>query len=197
MRALFRLTTYLLALFLALLAIWAAGYVWFIVSAATMQPQYPEQTTDAVLVLTGGQNRVNAGLDLLAGGKAPRLFISGVNPKVTEEDLMTLWRPDRDEDPCCVELGYQAEDTHGNAVEARSWIEREEIKSVRLVTSNYHMLRSVMLLRHELPLVEVLRHPVRSPSAEPGTTPFWAVTFKEYNKLLLTWLHLNVLNRAQ
>ena len=57
---------------------WALGFVSF---ASTLPQEPPDEsiTTDAIVVFTGGSLRLEAGLQLLAAGKARKLFISGVH----------------------------------------------------------------------------------------------------------------------
>jgi uncharacterized SAM-binding protein YcdF (DUF218 family) len=61
---------------------------------------------------------------------------------------------------CCVTLGYEAESTAGNAEESAEWLHRNGAASVRLVTANYHMLRSLVEFRRLIPDVEVVANPV-------------------------------------
>jgi uncharacterized SAM-binding protein YcdF (DUF218 family) len=115
---------------------------------------------DAIIVLTGGQSRLEAAFTLLASHKAERLLISGVHPDATESALARVTGIDRALFDCCVEIGYQAKDTVGNAAEAETWLKKNGFHSVILVTNNYHMPRSVLELRRIDPLVRILPYPV-------------------------------------
>lgn len=190
-----RLFAYCLTAFLTLTLLWALGWMWFAASVVSMKPQEETRKVDAVIVLTGGDKRVNTGLDLIADGKADHLFISGVNAKVKPQELTALWPGDNDIVLSKITLGYIAGDTAGNAVESQDWIRKNNIKSIRLVTSNYHMARSYLMFHSAMPDLIILRHPVTPDGFEPWREQFWPITFSEYNKALLTWLKLDQLTK--
>lgn len=190
-----RLFSYLLMAFVTLVLIWALGFIWFAANVVTMKPEYMDEKTDAIIVLTGGDKRVNEGLDLLANGKADKLFISGVNQQVKPEELVALWPGNKEKVLCCITLGYNAEDTGDNAMESDEWIGANNIKSIRLVTSNYHMARSGLIFHQKMPTLEIYRHPVVPADFDPWGSQFWPFAFEEYNKFLLTWLRLDLLNK--
>ncbi len=179
-----------------LLLFWVLGWIWFAASVVTMEPEMPDQKTDAIIVLTGGQNRIDTGLNLLADKKAKRLFISGVDPRVKAEDLVALWKGTDKSVLCCLTLGYLAANTTANAEESLAWVKDNKIKSIRLVTSNYHMARSSMEFRQAMPDMEILKHPVTPDDFTPWKREFWPLTFQEYNKSLLTWLRLDILKNS-
>jgi uncharacterized SAM-binding protein YcdF (DUF218 family) len=169
---------------------WAAGLVHFadriprdIGDSATQ--------TDAIVVLTGGSKRLAAGLRLLAERKADRVLVSGVHHAVDLDHLLTVAPGDADL-ACCVEAGRGALDTSGNAEEAAAWMRRNGFRSLRLVTSSYHMPRSLLEFRWSLPSAQVIPHPVFADNLpfedwwhRPRTV---AVVVSEYNKFLLAWL---------
>lgn len=179
---------------------WFAGLVGFVAHIKTMGEMDPErvEAADAIVVLTGGSERVAAGFQLLAAGKGKKLFISGVHPGLTPERMpLGGHAPDKDVLSCCVELGHEAGTTMGNAEETRVWMRREGYRSVRLVTANYHMPRSERIFRAALPGIDIAPYPV-SPSAvrldgwwsRPGTA---SLLVTEYNKFLMAvvWLWLS------
>ena len=96
------------------------------------------------VVITGGQQRLDAGLTLLATGTASKLLISGVgnglNKAILANDLR-LDQTQRDLLVCCAELEFEARNTLGNARAARHWAETNNLVSLYLVTANYHMPR--------------------------------------------------------
>jgi uncharacterized SAM-binding protein YcdF (DUF218 family) len=191
----FKLFAYCLTAFFTLLLVWALGWLWFSASVAAAKPQSPETRTDAIIVLTGGDKRVNTGLDLLADGKADYLFISGVNVKVKPEELIALWKGDHKKVLPKLTLGYTADSTASNATESQEWIKKNDIHSVRLVTANYHMARSMLLMQKESPDLDIIQHPVVPDDLEPWKEQFWPLTFQEYNKFLATWLRLDLLHK--
>ena len=176
-----------LLLLIVLAAAWGLGLAWFVAQAGRGGEVDPDHT-DAIVVLTGGSERLRAGLDLLARGTAERLLVSGVHRDVRLEELFAL-SPTDDSLRCCVDLGYAASDTIGNAQEAAAWMRAHGFRSLRLVTSNYHMPRSMLEFRAAMPDIEIRRQPV-----DPGTVHldrWWAwpgtarLIVSEYNKFLV------------
>lgn len=180
--------------FLTLALLWALGGIWFAASVVSMKPEN-DIKTDAIIVLTGGDKRVNAGLDLLADGHGEKLFISGVNLQVKPEELVALWPGDKDKVLCCITLGYTADTTGDNAAESQQWIKENKVKSIWLVTSNYHMARASLLFHQVMPEIQIYKYPVVPSDFEPWKEQFWPLAFEEYNKLLLTWLRLDLLDK--
>ncbi len=147
--------------------------------------------TEAIVVLTGGSGRLDAGLDLLMKNPNSRLFVSGVYKGNEVRHLLKLsnLRP--------VDLGSRiaignAVNTRENAAETAVWVESRQINSLRLVTAAYHMPRSLSEFRHKLPDVKIVAHPVFPQHVKqdrwwlfPGTA---ALVIGEYNKFILAWV---------
>lgn len=172
------------ALTLTLLFLWAAGFIAFAAFAITAPPREPTRKTDAIVVLTGGDRRIQEGLALFAARRSPHLFISGVHKDVTKAELTALWRGAAPLPPCCITLGYKATSTEQNADETSDWIRQQKFTSIRLVTGNYHMPRSLMELHRALPGVEIYIHPVRQPDLDTRGRRFWTLLLIEYHKTL-------------
>lgn len=172
--------------------LWLTGWVLFVIGVTIVRPANIDEPTDAIIVLTGGQNRINTGLDLLAAGKAHYLFISGVNPNVTIEHLVRMWKPNFEYIPCCIVLGLSANNTEGNARESSEWVREQGVGSVRLVTSNYHLPRSWLEFKHALPHHKIIVHPIKPTSADYDNRHFLRLSLGEYNKTLLTWVRLYI-----
>ncbi|MFV3075117.1 YdcF family protein [Niveispirillum fermenti] len=177
----------LLTITLAFL-LWLAGLFLF---AAALPRQAPEDdiTTDGIVVLTGGSERLTVGFDLLRAGKARKLLISGVYRGVEVRELLALSSRSGRDLECCVDLGYDADDTEGNAVETARWMAQEGFRSLRVVTANYHMPRSLVEFRRVLPGITLVPHPVTPQKVRldgwwgwPGTSE---LIVSEYNKYLL------------
>lgn len=177
--------------FVTLFLLWGFGWLWFATTIAMAAPDNKNNKTEAIVVLTGGNGRINAGLNLLAKEVADKLFISGVNHEVKEKDILASWKNPTPQKPCCIFLGYKAEDTMGNAVEVKEWINNNNINSLQLVTSSYHMPRAHLEISRVLPNTEITPYPVLTDDFEPWKGRFWPLTFSEYNKTLVSWLHLN------
>lgn len=122
------------------------------------------QRADGIVVLTGAERRIDEGLRLLREGLGDRLLISGINPKTSPEDVIRLARPASSSvpwsTPCCIDFGYMAQSTVGNADETRTWAMRHRFTRLIVVTSSYHMPRSLSELAQALPNVELVAYPV-------------------------------------
>jgi uncharacterized SAM-binding protein YcdF (DUF218 family) len=175
-----------------LFLVWAVGFLLFLIGVALAVPDEDIPQVDAIIVLTGGQNRINTGLDMLDRGQAGYLFISGVNDQVRIEDLVRLWRPETEFIPCCIFLGMAAHNTTGNAEETSAWVRREGLDSLILVTSNYHMPRAWLEFSHALPRRLIIPHPIRPTSIDDDSKHFLQLAFAEYNKMIATWIRLYV-----
>lgn len=169
--------------------LWLAGFGLFVEYVRGMQPQNPDQPTDAIIVLTGGAQRVNKGLDLLSTGQAKKLFITGVNGHVSLQEIMNLWkRPIIEEasNDCCIILDHKARNTIQNARETSAWAKKENIKTLRLVTSDYHMPRAWLEFHESMPGIAIMRWPVKAHVEHDQKISLIRLIFEEYNKTLLT-----------
>ncbi len=165
---------------LAFIAVcWALGFVWFAISLP--QPA-GSQPTDAIIVPTGAEGRIPHGVAMLRQDKASQMLVTGVATEVRPEEFAAEFEVEARLMDCCITLGFAALNTRGNAVEAADWVENAEHKSVRLVTSDWHMRRAAFELEKLLPEdVEVTRDAIRS-------EPSWWMLFLEYHKLIAAWL---------
>lgn len=165
-------------IFSGILLIWALGFLWFTVTL----PQPIEGTkTDAVIVPTGGAGRIAYGLEAMDKGLAPQMLVSGVDRDVTAQEFAAEFKVDDARMACCVTLGFSAIDTRSNATETAQWVEANDIASLRLVTTDWHMRRAAGELERMLPEnVKVVHDAVPS-------EPSLATLFLEYNKLLASF----------
>ncbi len=172
-----------------LLIVWGLGWLWFATNIALAQPTQDNTKTDAIIVLTGGNGRINEGINLLKNKKAPKLFISGVNKDVTKEDIFKSWKQPTSPRPCCLFLGYDSIDTVSNATEVEDWVNKNNIKSFRLVTSSYHMPRASMEIKNLLSSdIDIIENAVFTDDFESWKGRFWQLTFSEYNKTIIRWM---------
>lgn len=170
-----------------LLLLYAIGFVVFAFTlgkpaAANAKP------TDAAVVLTGGRGRIEHAIDVLHEGKARRLLISGVDPSVTKRDLAQRIPGSAGLLNCCVDLGSESVDTRSNAEEAGRWLANHRFKSLRLITSDWHMRRA----RYEFGKVLGGKYVIVTDAVR--TEPSFLTLFGEYNKYLLrriaVWIDL-------
>jgi uncharacterized SAM-binding protein YcdF (DUF218 family) len=168
----------------------AVGFINFVHFAADARaPADPHAA--GIVVLTGGAARIDNGLQLLVEGRGSRLLISGANPAFTDKTLADSFGSNFAETlACCVDVGHAARDTIGNAIETRKWAEQQHFDSLLVVTSDYHMRRSMAELADAMPNVRLLPVPINNPDLhiadwwkEPKT---FALLAREYGKYLLT-----------
>lgn len=128
----------------AVVLIYALGFLAF-----ALFPPRPagKQATDAIVVLTGGEGRIDRALDMLRQGTSRRLFVAGVDKRVRPGAFAAEYGVSGGTMACCVTLDFKSTDTLGNASEAGFWIGTHRFTSVRLVTSDWHMRRAALELR--------------------------------------------------
>jgi uncharacterized SAM-binding protein YcdF (DUF218 family) len=174
--------------FVAFLALaWALGFAVFML--ALPQP-LADHVTDAIVVPTGAAGRIDRGLSLLEQHAAKRLLITGVAPTVRPIDLALEYHASPALFDCCVDLGRQAVDTRSNAQETARWVHEHHYRSIRLVTSDWHMARARMELGNALDSSVVI--------VDDGVKgdPDLRLLLAEYNKLILRrialWLGIGI-----
>ena len=173
-------------LVLAALITFAGGFLWFAAGVLTRKPPAIYET-DAVVVLTGGSRRIEAALALLEQGAGERLLISGVNPATTPESILQTVGGNPKLFECCVDVGYEALDTYGNAVETSKWIAEHGYSRVLVVTSAYHLPRGLYELRHIDPDTVFVGYPVSFSQANRNWYSgfgYARVLFSEYLKYI-------------
>lgn len=154
---------------------WLFGFLWF--AFALPRPRDGGRT-DAVVVLTGGAGRIERGLQMVYADQAKRMLVSGVDREVKPREFAAEYRVSAAVMECCVSLGYESYDTRSNAAETARWLESNRFRSVRLVTTDWHMRRAALELERLLPSgIEVTTDAVVS-------SPSLRILFLEYNKYL-------------
>lgn len=172
-------------IFAFLLLSWAIGFATF---AMVLPQPAGKDRTDGVVVLTGAGGRIARGVEALDQGWSRRMLVSGVDPEVKPDELAAEYDIPARLMECCIQLGYEAVDTRSNAAEAAAWVRENELRSVRLVTSDWHMRRAARELGMALGGdVTIVRDSVPS-------EPRLSMLFLEYHKLIFgtvaRWLDL-------
>lgn len=175
-------------------AVWFVGFLLFNrqINSFVLDSQTP---TEAIIVLTGGRNRIPEATKLYNLGLADKMFISGVNQKsslrqIENRNAISIKSKDH------VHLGLKARDTIGNAVETNEWLRQNNIKSIRLVTSNYHIPRSLLEFQARNNDLQIIVHPVYSDKVQKKWWKSWGsfcLIATEYNKFLYVLLTKNII----
>lgn len=166
--------------------LFVAGFLVF-ASLVTRAADNPDIKADGIVVVTGGQHRLVEAARLLAAGRGSRLLISGANRQVSREDIQkrsglnaAMFEK--------VDVGYDALDTVGNADETREWARAQGFTRLIVVTSAYHMPRTMTELGRAMPEVTLI--PYRVFSSTVVTQRWWThpmtvrILLSEYVKFI-------------
>jgi uncharacterized SAM-binding protein YcdF (DUF218 family) len=163
------------------------GFVIFASSVAGFAPA-GGLTADAIVVLTGGEHRLSEAGKLLSEHRGRRLLISGVNRATTHADVYRMTGLSAERFKCCVDVGYAAHDTMGNAEETRAWANANRFSKLIIVTSSYHMPRSLVELGRVMPAATLVPYAVVSRNVRNQAWWLHGATarllFSEYVKFL-------------
>ena len=183
-----RFAGFLVVCVLASALAFLGGFAAFATHVARLSTPESQPNADAIIVLTGGEKRIDAALDLLQSGKGRRLLISGVNPAARLVDIQRVTGGDARLFDCCIDLDRAALDTIGNAEESAKWVNAHEWDSVIVVTNNYHMPRSLLELKRMIGDTALYPYPVVNSQLDGGewmtNRAALRVLFTEYTKYI-------------
>ena len=158
----------LAAIFVVLL-VWSTGLLAFAARVDRLTPADDPPPADGIVALTGGSGeRISAGVQLLDEARGKRLLISGVGPHVTRSQLQIIVGAAKPLFDCCVDLGFKAANTLGNARETAAWARAHGFKTLILVTADYHMPRARLELRAAMPEATIEPYPVATSELKTG-----------------------------
>jgi len=179
---------------------WCLGFAYFIGLVPRKQTDTGGIVTDAVIVLTGGKKRIEEGFSILRSNKSKKLFITGVSNLVSNEEVINA-HGGFGAYGHRVEFGREAKTTYGNALETQKWIAKNNIRTITLVTANYHMPRSMVVFGDVLPSdITIIEHPVFPDNFY--IKDFWfhlnsiKILLLEYNRTLLFLYEQKVQDRS-
>jgi uncharacterized SAM-binding protein YcdF (DUF218 family) len=181
--------------FLMVALIWLAGLAAFAGRVEQSTPARDPEGADAAVALTGANSkeRIAAAVRLLELERARRVLVSGVNREASREDIRALTGPAQRLYDCCVDLGFDAADTVGNARETLAWANQHGYQSLIVVTSDYHMPRAMLELRAVMPKsrMRLETHAVATASLrgkswwrDPGAARMMVVEYCKYLAIL-------------
>lgn len=155
---------------LVLLVALAAGgwdFTRFVARADKVLAAGVPKTAQAVTTLTGASNaRIVAGVRLAEALHVP-LLISGVHVDTRPADIARIVGVGEGDILCCVTLGRAAATTVGNGAEVADWARRRKVTRIVVVTSEYHMDRALLELRHAMPEADFMPYAVASTRVAP------------------------------
>jgi len=153
-------------LFIIALVIWATGFLGY-VSMIPEKRTNDKRITDGIVVLTGGKYRISEGVRLIRNKRSPRMLVSGIGGKTNISALLISAGVSPQETQrlqSMIDIDYQSRSTSDNADQTTDWVKKHNIKTLRVVTSNYHMPRALREMRQHLPEADIIPHPVFSES---------------------------------
>jgi uncharacterized SAM-binding protein YcdF (DUF218 family) len=179
----------------ATVAVVGGGFVWFVWHVPAEEVTL-KQDADGIVVLTGGASRIEDAIELLAAGHGKRLLISGVHRATSSAEIARLIPRYQRFVSCCVDLDHSAVNTVGNAVETRRWVKDQRFNSLIVVTSAYHMPRTMAELAQQLPDITLVPFPVVTDKLR--SEPWWAnaptarLILSEYAKFVVAQLRMRI-----
>jgi len=190
-----RLMRALSLIVLAAVTVLGAGFVWFVLHVPDTEVTL-DRKADGIVVLTGGASRISDAIELLATGHGKRLLISGVHRATSSAEIARSNPRYQNLVVCCVDLDHSAVNTTGNAVETRRWVRDRGFSSLIVVTSAYHMPRTMAELARQLPDVALVPFPVVTEKLR--NEPWWTsgltarLILSEYVKFVAAQLRMSI-----
>lgn len=158
--------------------LWIFGLVDFYYK--TQQFNAQNFSVDGIVILTGGKERIQKGMALFEKLKAKRVLISGVDKIVKFEIIKAKQLKGYDHFHQFTDLGYGAVNTFSNALEAAAWVKQHNFRSIALVTSHFHMPRSLWLFTKTMSEIEIF------PVSVDGDDSSFIHLLREFHKFYLT-----------
>ena len=190
-----RLVRAMMFVLLAVVVLLGSGFVWFVGHVPDTEVAL-ERNADGIVVLTGGASRIADAIELLAAGHGKRLLISGVHRATSSAEIARINPRYQGLVSCCVDLDHSAINTTGNAIETRRWVRDRGFSSLIVVTSAYHMPRTMAELAKQLPDVALVPFPVVTEKLrnEPWWTsgPTAKLILSEYAKFVFAQLRMRI-----
>lgn len=157
------------------------GFALFVGEAGQSRDQI-EGDEPGIVVLTGGENRVSSAVRLLEQNANARLLISGAHPDSSPADIAAAAGASADLFACCVDTGFAARDTIGNASETALWVEANGFDRLIVVTNDYHMPRALLELQAVMPDTRLIAYGVESAPPYQGVGPArrWLQEYLKY-----------------
>lgn len=175
--------------------VYASGFALFVV-ALPRPVSEPGSTADAIVALTGEGGRLEPAVMLLEHGGGKRLLITGVNKATSKRNLKSLLQEAGNAFDCCADLGFAAADTRGNAEEAAQWAREHNYRSLIVVTTSYHMPRSLAEFNAQMPEVKLVPFPVPSEERNPPPWQTFRRLHGEYAKFLASLARIGIQDLA-
>ena len=127
----------------------------------------PINLSSKVVILTGGTNRIKEGFEVIYKLDKKsitnlKVLVSGTGKGFSKLSLQEKLNPGFDLRliECCVELDSVSQNTYSNAIETSKWVSKNNIEEILLITSNYHIPRSILEFQNKMPNLKILYYPI-------------------------------------
>jgi uncharacterized SAM-binding protein YcdF (DUF218 family) len=178
----------LLLLIIFAFSLWLAGLCFYHYHIINISKITNNCDADAIVVLTGGHARIADAISLLKSNSKQILLISGTGIGVTKKDILHVFSKHNSTLADRIFIGSYAQNTKDNATEAKAFVLMHDLKSICLVTSDYHMPRSFLLFKDAFPKdVLIIAHAINT-SANMNNWQYVKLLLQEYNKFIYSLL---------
>jgi hypothetical protein len=154
--------------------------------------------TSQIVILTGGTNRIKEGFEIInkfdeKSKKNIKILVSGTGKGFTKLSLQKKLNSNLYLKliECCVELDGVSKDTYSNANETSKWVNKNNIKEILLITSNYHMPRSILEFNNIMPNLKILPYPIKP---EQHQINEWLKSFETFSLVFIEYCKYIVAN---
>ena len=165
---------------------------------------YPNPENTNIVILTGGTNRIKDGFDIInkfdeKSKYTIKILVSGTGKGFTKLSIKNMLSPDFDLKliKCCVELDAISQNTYSNAKQTLKWSTKNNIKEFILITSNYHMPRSILEFKNKMPNIRILTYPIKPRKHEINnwlnSFETFSLIFYEFCKFIISNIRINIL----
>jgi len=158
----------------------------------------PINLSSKVVILTGGTNRIKEGFEVIykldkKSISNLKVLVSGTGKGFSKLSLQEKLNPNFDLRliECCVELDGVSHDTYSNAIETSKWVSKNNIKEILLITSNYHIPRSILEFQNKMPNLKILYYPITPKQHQINE---WLKSFETFSLIFIEYCKYIIAN---
>ena len=164
----------------------------------------PINLSSKIVILTGGTNRIKEGFEVIDKLEKKsianlKILVSGTGKGFTKLSLQEQLNVNFDLRliECCVKLDSVSQDTYSNATETSKWVSENNIEEILLITSNYHIPRSILEFRNKMPNLKILFYPIKPKQHQINkwlkSFETFSLIFIEYCKYIIAYVRIKTL----
>ena len=168
--------------------------------------KYPKELNPNIVILTGGTNRIKDGFEIINNfGKGSdvkiKILVSGTGKGFTKASLQEKLNTNFHYQliKCCVDLDSISQDTYSNANETLKWAIKNDIKEFMLITSNYHMPRSILEFKNKMPNIKISTYSIKPKQHNINewlkSFETFSLVFSEFCKYIISNIRIIILRK--